>query len=117
MPKLPPRPCTAPRCAELATIGGRCDTHAITHGWHHIKTSTQRGYGYAWTKLRRSVLMRDSFLCQTCMRAGRYIQGREVDHIRPKSQGGGDNMDNLECICVSCHKTKTHKEAANARRT
>ena len=33
-----------------------------------------------------------------------------VDHISPKFQGGGDNLDNLQIICVPCHSSKSMLE-------
>jgi 5-methylcytosine-specific restriction endonuclease McrA len=34
----------------------------------------------------------------------------EVDHIIPLGKGGSNNPDNLQALCVKCHKTKTIKE-------
>jgi len=35
----------------------------------------------------------------------------EVDHIRPVDWGGGScGLDNLQTLCVSCHKTKTRRQ-------
>lgn len=34
----------------------------------------------------------------------------EVDHILPLGKGGSNNPNNLQALCVSCHKTKTIKE-------
>jgi 5-methylcytosine-specific restriction protein A len=117
MPKMPPRPCTAPRCKSFAVKGGRCEEHEVKHGWEHTKSRHERGYGGPWEKMRESVLKRDCFLCQTCKRCRRYRQGTEVDHITPKHLGGMDTMENLEAICNTCHKDKTQKESQNAKRT
>jgi len=34
-----------------------------------------------------------------------------VDHIRPKSQGGTDDIENLRAICKACHQAKTQEES------
>jgi len=115
MPKMPPRPCTAPRCHAFAVKGGRCKEHEVKHGWTHTESRHQRGYGKEWVKLRAIVLKRDAFLCQTCLRAGRPQQGKEVDHIIPKSMGGGDDIANLETICNTCHKSKTVRERTECK--
>lgn len=36
----------------------------------------------------------------------RYII--EVDHIVEKSQGGGENINNLLVLCPNCHAKKTY---------
>ena len=85
-------------------------------GWKHDKRSRhERGYGTAWDKLRRRVLIRDKHLCQPCLRVQRVTPAREVDHITPKAQGGTDALENLSAICKNCHAEKTAKEAAEAQ--
>lgn len=112
MPKMPPRPCTQPGCKQYAVTDGRCDNHK-REAWasNKGKTRHERGYGHQWDKIRKSILRRDSYLCQPCKRNNRVTKADQVDHIRPKSQGGGDNADNLQSICYICHKLKTQEEA------
>lgn len=38
-----------------------------------------------------------------------------VDHIKPKTDGGGDEESNLRAICRICHDTKTGREGRLAR--
>ncbi|MGE8515762.1 MAG: HNH endonuclease [Alcaligenes nematophilus] len=38
-----------------------------------------------------------------------------MDHIIPKSQGGTDDLENLQTICGDCHKAKTLKESSQRR--
>ena len=83
-------------------------------GWN--KASRQeRGYGAAWDRLRAVVLRRDNHLCQPCLRTGRPTQATEVDHIKPKAEGGTNEADNLQAICSPCHAAKTKDEALRAR--
>lgn len=63
-----------------------------------------RGYGTAWDKLRKIILARDNHLCQRCDALGLTTQGRTVDHIQPKAQGGTDDPDNLRTLCDECHR-------------
>lgn len=90
--------------------------HATRGGWADQRrgTSTERGYGWAWSKLRDQVLARDCGLCQPCQRRGRVTLARAVDHIVNKAQGGTDNPANLQAICDQCHKAKTAAEARGA---
>jgi len=119
MPKMPPKPCAAPRCNEYATKQGYCDEHQIERKakqWDHGgKTRHERGYGTKWVKLRAKVLDRDSHLCQHCLSEGVYKQGNQVDHIKPKAEGGSDDMTNLQTLCYHHHKVKTSQEAKNGR--
>lgn len=83
-------------------------------GWHQ-SSRHERGYGTQWDKLRKHVLRRDDYLCQTCLMSGRVTEAREVDHIIPKSQDGTDDCENLASICTACHRAKTQREARAAR--
>lgn len=79
------------------------------------KTTTQRGYGWQWQKLRKRILARDKHLCQPCKAAGRVTAATEVDHIVSKPRGGTDAPDNLRAICSPCHKAKTAQDAQDGR--
>ena len=71
----------------------------------------QRGYGTAWERTRARILRRDGGLCQPCQSDGHVTGATEVDHIVPKAQGGGDNDENLQAICIECHSAKTARES------
>lgn len=75
----------------------------------------ERGYGAAWVKLRKAVLNRDKRLCVPCSDRGVYTVATAVDHIIPKSEGGTDDMNNLQSICKDCHSEKTAQEARRGR--
>ena len=82
--------------------------------WHDGSlTTTQRGYGYAWQKLRKLVLQRDDYLCQECYRNKKLTPATDVDHIKPKSAGGTDDPENLQSLCKGCHSLKSLVEAGN----
>lgn len=44
----------------------------------------------------------------TCARCGKKLRRGDVDidHILPQSCGGGDDLDNLQCMCKSCNRSK-----------
>lgn len=82
--------------------------------WHDgSMTTTERGYGYQWQKLRKMVLQRDAYLCQECYRNKKLTPATDVDHIKPKSAGGTDDQDNLQSLCKPCHEIKTSLESGN----
>lgn len=105
-------PCRAIRCPNLVNRRqrGYCDEHKALRAWVQTKTATQRGYGSAWRKVRAVALERDNYLCQGCLREGRYTHATDVDHITPKACGGTDDLGNLQSLCQACHKTKTAQE-------
>lgn len=81
-------------------------------------TSRQsRGYGAAWDRLRKQILERDSYICQPCKRRAKIVIGNQVDHIKPKAQGGTDSEGNLEAICNDCHKAKTAQDNGKVYRS
>lgn len=114
---MPKTPCRAYACPNLVSRAdkGFCDKHAShRHGWQKQqqgKTTTERGYGQAWRKLRQQVMERDGYLCQVCKRQGRLTEAQAVDHIINKAQGGTDELTNLQAICHTCHKAKTQAES------
>lgn len=65
--------------------------------------------------MRKHVLSRDKGLCQVCLATGKYRPANQVDHIRPKSNGGTDAETNLQAICTACHQAKTAAEATAAK--
>lgn len=52
---------------------------------------------------RRNVLIRDQFTCAYCGSQERPIT---VDHVVPRSQGGGSNFDNCVACCRACNTKK-----------
>jgi 5-methylcytosine-specific restriction protein A len=88
----------------------RAPTHRPDAGSPRAKpSSTERGYGSRWQRLRWHVL-RTQPLCRPCFADGRVTAATEVDHIRPKVDGGGDEIDNLQPICRRCHADKSARE-------
>ena len=61
------------------------------------------------------MLLRDNYQCQRC---GAVVTGKRahVDHIVPKSEGGGDEVTNLRTMCVSCHSKHEGWRAVKARK-
>ena len=60
---------------------------------------------------RRNVLERDRQTCQYCHYKGEQLT---LDHVIPRSRGGGDSWENLVAACVRCNVKKgnrTPKEA------
>ena len=44
--------------------------------------------------------------CKCCLKAKKY----DIDHIKPLSSGGTNQIDNLQALCKACHRDKTDNE-------
>lgn len=44
----------------------------------------------------------------TCVHCGRKFRKNsiDIDHIIPKSKGGMNNLENLQCLCIHCNRSK-----------
>lgn len=107
MPKALTHPCSQPRCPHMAP----CPIHKTPRAVYDQQrgSSTQRGYGYNWQKMRLNILHRDP-ICQDPFRTGCHAPATQADHIIPKWAGGTDSLDNGEGLCESCHARKTRLE-------
>ena len=54
---------------------------------------------------RRNLFARDRNTCQYC---GRHFTTSDlsIDHVLPRSLGGGDSWENLVCACIKCNARK-----------
>jgi len=94
----------------------RCSSKAHSlkmRGLHDGEPQEARYYTLAkWRKAREIALKRDNYRCVVCGTTSRqhhaqYGCGLHVDHIRPRRDGGSDNLDNLQSLCCVCHNKKT----------
>lgn len=60
-------------------------------------------------------MLRTQPLCRPCFADGRVTAATEVDHVVPKVDGGGDEIDNLQPICRRCHADKSAREGRGDR--
>lgn len=125
---MPPRPktiCRKVSCGALIDTPGYCAKHAQqSSGWARSnggKTSSERGYNYAWQKTRERIMARDSGLCQIKGQTCTFVAS-EVDHkvnkATARSAGWSDAQieaeTNLQAACATCHRAKTTAERGGA---
>ena len=54
---------------------------------------------------RRNIFLRDGNRCQYC--GNRFsTQHLSLDHVQPRSRGGGTNWENIVCACLKCNVRK-----------
>ena len=58
---------------------------------------------------RRNLLERDNHICQYC-----GDSGDTIDHIIPRSRGGGDSWTNCVCCCAPCNRKKKNMTPSEA---
>ena len=91
---------------------GKFDTQLLEKPWlQEYGWAYQKGVNYGFANSRAHALDRDKYTCQCC---GKKSMRFEVHHIIFRSNGGGDDLDNLITLCENCHKaihdgTKTLK--------
>ena len=62
---------------------------------------------------RRNIFARDGNRCQYCGK--RFPTGElSLDHVMPRSRGGGTDWDNIVCACVRCNVRKGGRTPAEA---
>lgn len=104
MPNRAPKPCRKDKCPHL-TSGRYCLIHQADEdsgGYAKREPASRRGYGQAWGKLSRRILMEEP-ICRMCQ----VRPSKQVDHIVSHSRGGTDERRNLQGVCWSCHSQKT----------
>lgn len=60
---------------------------------------------------RRAVFARDRWACQYC---GTDRGGLTVDHVIPRSKGGGSSWENIVACCAPCNRRKGDRLPAQA---
>ena len=61
---------------------------------------------------RRNILHRDGHTCQYCGYTGDKLT---LDHVIPKSRGGGETWENIVAACVCCNVKKGSRTPQEAR--
>lgn len=61
------------------------------------------------SRLRHEVFKRDNYRCLECGK-GKEDTTLHVDHIRPVSQNGTDELDNLQTLCQACNLAKSNRK-------
>ena len=82
-------------------------SHGIRFGKNRVRKENQ-------TQKRRVANLED-YTCQVCGFKSPYTKKNgsigwiiTIDHIIQKSDGGGENIDNLWALCPNCHSKKTY---------
>src|SRR5665647_2531469 len=109
MPTGPKSPCRYPGCPIL-THERFCDEHTKRESQRYERydrdPAKRKRYGRSWRRIRDKQLAEHP-LCEQCKKMDKITPAREVHHIKPLSQGGTNESDNLMSLCTSCHSEIT----------
>jgi len=64
--------------------------------------------GRKWQETRKFILTHEP-LCRMCAAVGKRTKAYQIDHVTPLSEGGTNEPDNLQPLCIPCHVAKTSK--------
>jgi 5-methylcytosine-specific restriction protein A len=118
MPFKPKRPCSFPGCPKL-THDRFCEEHQKLTDKQYEKYQrdpiVKKRYNRTWKRIRDRYIAAHP-LCEKCASLGRVTPAQEVHHIKPLSQGGTNDVDNLMSLCTSCHSEITAREGGRWRK-
>jgi ATP adenylyltransferase len=102
---------------QIAEVVAACDARLEQHQrergrgiWEHRRRSSAPVSG----TLRYEVLKRAAYRCELCGISAE-LKALEVDHIRPRNLGGGDDPENLQALCYSCNAMKRDRDDTDFR--
>ena len=84
----------------------KATTPRETNEWDREIQGKGIASGSSWDRIRKAVLARDSYTCRSCRRKDNLT----VDHIVQLSQGGTNNLENLQTLCKYCHEKKDNRK-------
>lgn len=96
--------------ANINWISGECRFPAILRLINPIK---KMNYNSVYNFSRKAIIKRDKSTCQYC---NKHLTNREItiDHVVPRSQGGGNSFTNCVVSCSRCNGKKSNRTPEEA---
>ena len=105
----------SPHCRVLVSQG-RCPEHGgVRQAWRAQAVPMPRLRGRANQAARQRLFAKEP-LCRPCRADGRVTLATIRDHITPVSEGGTEDVGNIQPICADCHRVKTQAESVRGVR-
>jgi 5-methylcytosine-specific restriction protein A len=105
MALAPPRPCSHPKCPNLD-----CQEHQVDAWRTHERPEVTRIRGRELQRRRARLFARERW-CRTCAQDGRRTLATVRDHIVPLAEGGTEDEQNIQPLCLDCSDLKTERES------
>ena len=80
------------------------------------QVNNQNFYNSKRWKSLRSYKIKNNPTCEQCERENKLSSAQCVDHIKPLSLGGTNDLSNLQSLCNSCHAKKSARESVEYRK-
>ena len=64
----------------------------------------------------RSEHLRANPLCVVCLSKGLTVAACELDHVLALTNGGTNDLDNMQGLCTACHADKTRQDLGHKPR-
>lgn len=102
----------APSKYGLTSLAARLDNGGVLGGRFAMIKKNWKGKVYKknhshypenWEETRLRVFKRDRYTCIRCLKHNGRGTGLTAHHLIPRSEGGGDNDENLVTLCSNCH--------------
>ena len=106
--------CGKPKCEWNRRTDWRCCSTVCTQAWCDNKDN-EYYLALFWPDIRMKAFVRDNFTCVDCKEKS---QASKLcgDHIIPLALGGAEfDIENVQTLCIPCHKKKTKKDIAEIR--
>lgn len=113
---IPQKKCLHPSCRQLIPFtDGYCKKHNPSQEYNRTRAKRDPEYlkfykSKAWIGARKNALIRDDYLCVSCLNTGLYTTAQLVHHKVEVRDDFEKRLDpeNLESLCESCHQ-KIHR--------
>lgn len=102
--------CNCPEINYCAADYTHCNVFSewFWRGKYQNKFNVSRKRTPIGPKMRHEVFKRDKYRCKECGSTNKE-GALHVDHIIPVSQGGMDELSNLQTLCSNCNIAKSNK--------
>lgn len=109
------KPCAT--CQRLSD-GSYCQAHRIEAAKRRDarRGKTTDRFGKGWAAIRQRVLERDGFQCVVCGSPAKPGDPLHVDHIIPRTEGGGSDLENLRATHKSFNESRGRNGRGKCRR-
>ena len=80
------------------------------------QNDNQKFYNSKMWRALRKYKIKNNPLCEQCEREKQVTSAECIDHIKPLSMGGTNDLSNLQTLCNKCHAKKSAKESVEYRK-
>ena len=88
-------------------------TPAEIEAWLLLKRAKPLDQRFLRWLVLDALFVRQHGLCARCSSPLGRLVDMDVDHVVPRSKGGGDELSNLQLLGTGCHRRKTGEDLSN----